>query len=136
MGPLRKHRRERQKEKAQRALAGEGLYIYQNLTAAELILPRPTRSGRRSVGPREKFMGDSLYKTMREVACLQEVEAPMPNDQLLITEIPPAVTATGTVEYVVQPSGQKPISEDKDAEKVTEDVLLNETPLEGVRILR
>lgn len=121
-------------------MAGDGLYIYQNITGADLLLPRPTKAGRLSVGPREKFVGDSYYKMMREVICLQEVQAPMsqtPPEEQLLTEVPPIVTHEGKVEYVKQPVKATPINEEeKKMQQPQPDVLLTETPLEGIRIMR
>lgn len=133
MAITRQQRREKMKAKAQAAMHGEGLYIYQNITNSELHLPRPTKSGRRTVGPREKFMGDSYYKSLKDVLCLQEIESPMSQQQqVLLTEVPPTVTTQGTVEVVVA-SPAKPLNEQEGQQP---DVLLTEAPLEGVRILR
>ncbi len=133
MAITRQQRREKMKAKAQAAMHGEGLYIYQNITNSELHLPRPTKSGRRTVGPREKFMGDSYYKSLKDVLCLQEIESPMSQQQqVLLTEVPPTVTTQGTVEVVVA-SPAKPVNEQEGQQP---DVLLTEAPLEGVRILR
>jgi len=127
------------------AMAGDGMYIYQNITGAHLILPRPTKAGRRSVGPREKFVGDSYYKMMKELACLQEVTAPIQEqevnapmqEQKLIIEQPPTVTHEGQVEYVQKQPDQKPLTEDeKKKQEKQEDILLTESPLEGIRIMR
>jgi hypothetical protein len=121
------------KAKAQAAMHGEGLYIYQNITNSELRLPRPTRSGRLSVGPREKFMGDSYYKSLKDVICLQEIESPMSQQpQILLNEVPPTVTTQGTIEVVVA-GPAKPLNEQEGQQP---EVLLTEAPLEGVRILR
>ena len=139
MALTRKQKRERMLQKREAHMAGDGVYIYQNITGADLMLPRPTKSGRRTVGPREKFIGDSYYKTMKEVACLQEVQAPMQpqQEQQLLTEVPPTVTHDGKVEYVQKQPEQKPLTEDekKKLEK-QQDVLLTESPLDGIRIMR
>jgi len=141
----RKQKRERMLARRDTRMAGEGLYIFQNITGADLILPRPTKSGRRTVGPREKFIGDSYYKQMKEVVCLQEIEAPtqevkppMPEQQLL-TEVPPTITHEGKVEYVQKQPDQKPLTEDekKKQDGISQpDILLTESPLEGIRIMR
>jgi hypothetical protein len=141
MALTRKQKRERMLQKRDAHMAGDGLYIFQNITGADLMLPRPTKAGRRTVGPREKFIGDSYYKQMKEVVCLQEVQAPMETanqEQKLLTEVPPTVTHEGKVEYVQKQPGQKPLTEDKkkDNKNEQEDVLLTESPLEGIRIMR
>lgn len=136
MGPTRKMKREKMLQKRAAHMIREGLYIFQNITGADLMLPRPTTAGRTRVGPREKFIGDSYYKTMREVVCLQEVQAPM-QEQKLITEQPPIVTSEGKVEFVQQQPEQKPLTEDeKKKQDKQPEVLLNESPLDGIRIMR
>jgi hypothetical protein len=139
MAHTRKQRRERMLEKRDARMHGEGLYIFQNITGADLMLPRPTKAGRRTVGPREKFIGDSYYKTMKDVACLQEVQSEMTTsnqqEQTLLTEVPPTVTHNGKVEYIQKQPGIKPINENE-KNKVPVDVLLTEQPLEGIRIMR
>lgn len=142
MGLTRKQKRERMLKKRDTNMQGEGLYIFQNITGADLMLPRPTKAGRRTVGPREKFIGDSYYKTMKDVVCLQEVQSDMPTlnqpEQKLLTEVPPTVTHEGKVEYVQKQPGVKPLNEnDKKKPGATpQDVLLTEQPLEGIRIMR
>jgi hypothetical protein len=138
MGLTRKLKRERMLKKKEVLMAGEGLFIYQNITGADLMLPRPTKSGRRTVGPREKFMGDSYYKTLKDVVCLQEITPNMP-EQKLITEQPPTITHEGKVEYVEKKPDEKPMNEEKkkqEQHQPPEQVLLTELPLEGIRIMR
>lgn len=142
MAITRKQKRERMLQKRETQMHGDGLYIFQNITGADLMLPRPTKSGRRTVGPREKFMGDSYYKTMKDVICLQEVQSEMPtpnqSEQKLLTEVPPIVTHEGKVEYVQAQPNVKPLNENekKKQQVAPSEVLLTEQPLEGVRIMR
>lgn len=143
MALTRKQKRERMLQKRDNQMQGEGLFIYQNITGADLMLPRPTKAGRKTVGPREKFIGDSYYKTMKEVVCIQtiqEIESNMPTqqEQKLITEVPPTVTHEGKVEFVQTQPGVKPLNEDtKKKQGVPEgEVLLTESPLDGIRIMR
>lgn len=142
MALTRKQRRERKLQKRDNSMYGEGQYIFQNITGADLMLPRPTKAGRRTVGPREKFIGDSYYKTMKEVVCLQEVQPEMPAqpqpEQVLLTEVPPVHTHEGKVEFVQQKPGVKPLNENdkKKLGQEVQDVLLNEAPLDGIRIMR
>jgi len=136
MAMTRQQKREKMIQKRAAATYGDGLYIYQNITGADLMLSRPTKAGRRTVGPREKFIGDSYYKNMKEVVCLQEVQAPM-QEQKLITEVPPLVTHDGQVEYVQTQPEDKPLTEeDKQRQAKNPDVLLTEAPLDGIRIMR
>lgn len=128
-------------QKREANLHGEGMFVFQNITGADLMLPRPTKSGRRIVGPREKFIGDSYYKTMKDIVCLQEVQSEMPAlnqpEQKLLTEVPPTISHDGKVEYVQKQPGITPLNEnDKKKQAVIRDVLLTEEPLEGIRIMR
>ena len=54
-------KKEIRKEVLQNALAGGGMYLYENNTDADITLPRPTSSGLRSIGPRKQFQGDDYY---------------------------------------------------------------------------
>lgn len=132
---MHRHRqtRESQRGRRQAALAGSGLYLYQNMSDADLILAKPTHAGRLRAGPREKFIGDSYFKNMREVACLLTIKEPgMDTEQKLITEQPPTVTKQGQVEYVVQQPGAAPLNEDKPADQKA-DVLLTDSAIRVVR---
>lgn len=129
------------KAKAEQANFGDGMYIFQNITNSDLFLARPTKAGRRMIGPRQKFIGDSYYKNTKDIICLQEVEKPMSEQkQVLLTEVPPTVTTQGTVEYIQNNPELKPLNEELEEEK-TKEILLNESPVaavkvDGVRIMR
>lgn len=113
-------------------MKGEGMYIFQNNTNGDLYLPRVTNSGRRLVRKGEQFLGDSYYFAMlrsNELKLIKEVVQP---EQKLLTEQPPTVTNTGPVEYV-QNQGQNQINE---TGKDQPDVLLTETPVDGIKIIR
>lgn len=128
--------------KAAAANFGDGMYIFQNITNSDLFLSRPTKAGRRMIGPRQKFVGDSYYKNMKDIICLQEVEKPMSEQkQVLLTEVPPTVTTQGAVEYVQNDPELKPINEELEDEQKPKEILLNESPVaavkvDGVRIMR
>ena len=131
------------------ALHGEGLYLYRNNTKADLNLPRPTKSGIRSVGPGKEFQGDNYYMQLVRQGMLrlvkelqspnhtsQEVitesiktEVKMTNDKLILDQ-PDMITEHGKVEHVVSNPEKKLNETQEDAEKKP-DVLLNEGPVEG-----
>lgn len=52
------------------------LYMYQNITTFDVILPRATNSGRKIITGREKFVGGEWYKQVPELMCLNEIFTP------------------------------------------------------------
>lgn len=124
------------------ALHGEGMYLYRNNTNADLTLPRPTKSGIRSVGKGKEFQGDNYYiqlvkqGLLRLVKELQspnhekitELEAKM--EEKLILDQPDIVKDQGKVEHVVLKPVEK-LNEIKIEEGNQPDILLNEGPIEG-----
>jgi len=123
------------RERREAALKGHGLFLYQNISNADMLLPKPTKAGRLKVGPHEKFLGDSYFKNIRELACLQEIKETVVAEEKLITETPPTVTPQGTVEFVVADPKAKPLNEDKPADGQS-DVLLSEAPAGAIRVMR
>lgn len=149
----RLERREFQKQKLARDLAGSGLYIYENNTSGTLTLPKPTDSGKRIVAPKEQFQGDSyfmslvkppnnLLKLVRvvtqdlpETQTQTLVESNM-NEQKLILDQPDRVTSEGTVEQVVVK--QQPVQKLNDSvekKQPPKEVLLTEDPMDGIEII-
>lgn len=121
--------------KRQDALKGHGMYIYENNTSGELLLPKPTSTGRRSVGVKEQFVGDSYYMYMLQaglIRLIKEVSPQMP--EKLITEVPPTITHDGTVEFVKQQPKEVKLNE-TDKQSQDEPVLLTENPLDGIKII-
>lgn len=124
------------------ALHGEGMYLYRNNTNADLALPRPTRSGIRSVGPGKEFQGDNYYMQLVKQGMLRLVkELQSPNQQnvnesevkmqeKLILDQPDIVTEQGKVEHVVSKPAKK-LNETQGEEGKQPEVLLNEGPVEG-----
>lgn len=130
------------------ALHGEGMYLYRNNTKADLSLPRPTRSGIRSVGPQKEFQGDNYYMQMvkqghlRLVKVLQTPEEERAAEEAeklnegvkmsekLILDQPDTITEHGKVEHVV--GKNTPVQPMNEGGKQTQpDVLLNEAPVDG-----
>jgi hypothetical protein len=111
-------------------MSGAGMYVFENNTAGDLHLPRPTQSGRRLVRKGEQFLGDNYYFSLlrnNELKLIREIQSP---EQKLITEQPPTVTHQGTVEYVSNSN----INETPDDKQ--QDILLTETPIDGIKILK
>lgn len=123
------------------ALHGEGLYLFENNTKADLGLPRPTKSGIRSVGPKQQFQGDNYYMQMvkqghlRLIKVLQtpEQERAMLNEvtmqeQKLILDQPDTINEHGKVEHVVNKNVPHQQFDESGSQKQP-DVLLNEGPV-------
>jgi hypothetical protein len=55
---------QKKKEKMTRLMAGEGVFIYENNTDADLSLPKPSIEGFTRVGPRKRFKGDSYFMSL------------------------------------------------------------------------
>ena len=131
-----------------KAMAGTGLFLYENSSRhAELTLPRPTASGVHKIGPSKQFQGDDYYmqlvKTgdLRLIKVLQQVtpDEPVPtleeipmNEQTLILDQPARITTKGTVESVID--NKQPLREAANGEP-QQDVLINESPVEGAFII-
>lgn len=127
------------------ALHGEGLYLYENNTNADLTLPRPTKSGCRAVSPRAQFQGDNYYMQLvqqghlRLIKVLQTpeqeravnegtMETQKPAEKLILDQ-PPVVTEHGEIEHVI--NANTPIQQmHEGGNQPKPDVLLNEGPVE------
>ena len=133
------------KYKLEKALAGAGLYLYENSNNADLTLPKPTESGVRVIGPKQQFQGNSYYMQLvrtGELRFIKELRSPEQeeameeeamneettmNEEQLILDQPDTITEQGKVEHVVNETIPiQPLHEVEDKEKT--DVLINEEP--------
>lgn len=131
-------------EMLENALHGEGLYLFQNNTNADLALPRPTKSGLRSVGPKQQFQGDNYYMQLVRggfLRLIKEIQSPEAQraaleekpmtEQKLILDQPDTITEAGKVEHVVnKPKPVQKLNEQGKAAQPQPDVLLNEGPVD------
>jgi hypothetical protein len=130
------------------ALHGEGMYLFRNNTKADLGLPRPTRSGIRSVGPGKEFQGDNYYMQLvkqghlRLVKVLQTPEEERASElnegvkmtEKLILDQPDIITEHGKIEHLVEKN--IPVRQlDENGNQSQPDVLLNESPDSGFVIV-
>lgn len=129
--------KEVRKEQLANAMHGEGLYLFKNSLNAELTLPRPTKSGKRTVGPKQEFQGDNYYMQLvqqghlRLIKVLQTPEQERQiMEQKLILDQPDTVTTKGKVEHVVDEETPKAKLNEADNQPDS-DVLLNEGPVDG-----
>jgi hypothetical protein len=127
---------EMKSQKLEEALAGSGLYLYENRSnAADLTLPKPTKSGRRIIGPKEQFQGDSYFMQLvrtGNLRLIKELQSPQQEalmEEKLILDQPSTVTSDGVVEQVVQPTPKRQLQENKGKTKHA-DVLINESPVD------
>lgn len=148
-------KKEIRERKLKMDMAGTGMYIYENNTSGDLTLPKPTASGQKRVGPRQRFQGDSYYMAwvkppLNLLKFIETVTAPEPKAELTLTEEatmadkklildqPDTITHHGKVEHAVdefgQPKKQK-LHDSTDPTARKQDVLLTEDPLDGVEII-
>src|SRR4051812_46733613 len=117
-------KKEIRRENVASAMAGGGVFIYQNSSrAAELTLPRPTRGGVRKAAPNGQFQGDDYYMQLVKTGFLrlvevlqtpeQEKEALMLEEEKLILDQPDRVTTEGTVETVVTVVKKRKLNENE-----------------------
>lgn len=141
-------------------MAGTGLYIYENNTGGDLTLPKPTATGLRRIGPKERFQGDSYYqkwvgppmnmlKFIEAVVVapppvpegpgerlrLLEEGAKMAEQKKLILDQPDTITHAGKIEHVVNDNVPVQKINENNPHQKPQDVLLTEDPLDGVEII-
>jgi hypothetical protein len=124
------------KEKMQERIKGEGLYLFENNTKADLYLPRPTQAGRKLVAKGQQFVGDNYFFSMlrtNELKLIKEMQSPeQQRAAKLITEQPPTVTPQGTMEYVQKSSTQF----NEEISGSQQEFLLTENPVDGIKIIK
>lgn len=143
-------KRKVQEERLKNNMGGTGIYIYENNTDADLSLPKPTTSGARTIGPRKRFQGDSYYmswvgspmnllKLIEEVvpktSPIHEQKEQTMSEKKLILDQPDTITAHGKTEQVVPESPTQQFNDTTNPEAKNADVLLNESPIDGVQII-
>ena len=146
----RQEKKEIQKSKLVNTMSGTGIYIYENNTDGDLNLPKPTLSGTRTIGPRKRFQGDSYYmkwvgspmnllRLIEEIApqnTVNEKKENNMNENKLILDQPDTVTSKGKVEHVVDENTPvQNINDNNDVDAKKADVLLNESPIDGLEII-
>jgi hypothetical protein len=136
-----------QEQKRQACLSGSGRYLYENNTDSDLNLPKPTRDGIRNIGPRKRFEGDSYYmklvgqpmnllRLIEKISQTEDVnkEKEMTEKKLILDQ-PDIVGNQGKVEHVVvDQTPTQPLNDNTDP-NAKPDVLLNESPVDGVEII-
>ena len=128
-------------EKLEKDMHGEGLYLYENHSGADLSLPRPTKSGLRSVGPKSQFQGDNYYMQLvrnGHLRLIKELQSPEQERALqevtmeqekLILDQPETITEHGEIEHIID--SNTPVQKlHEGGDQPQPEVLLNEGPVE------
>lgn len=139
-------------QKLERDMQGSGLFVFENMSDADLKLPKPTQSGTKTVGGKQRFQGDSYYLSWvgPPTGILKLIEQIIPadnpnnkktqenktmNESKLILDQPDIVTTKGKIEHVVSQPNQV-LSDSNLNGETSPEVLLNEGPLDGVEIFK
>jgi hypothetical protein len=110
---------------------------------ASLELPKPSSDGKKWVGPKETWEGDSYFLSMipKEAALVKVILEPQTEnkeenmEKKLILDQPDQVTTAGKVEHKVA-QGDLPLNETTPQDTNEKERLLTEDPLAGVTIIR
>lgn len=108
----------RNKQMKENMYKGYGIYVFENNTNADLMLPKPTLSNQKIVPRKGKFRGDSFFMSMVKNNALKLVEVIQSEEEALkineqninregdnmqnklILDQPAMVTTQGTIEHV------------------------------------
>lgn len=122
---------------------GYGLYEYQNRLAASLTLPKFASDGKTKYIPAGgTFQGDDYFMFMVPselrvkqiiIPADEERKKEIMENQKLILDQPETVTNEGVVERVVV--GDLPLNENDPQTGKKKEVLINEDPIDGVKII-
>jgi hypothetical protein len=148
----RQEKRTMQQEKLQNSLSGTGSFIFENNTDGDLNLPKSTKTGLRNIGPRKRFEGDSYYMKwvgppMNLLRLIEEIKEVIPQtlekenvmneEKKLILDQPDTVNNQGKIEHVITDDAvpQQNLNDSTNPDSKKKDVLLNETPVDGIEII-
>lgn len=139
----KQEKREANKLKIKNNLEGTGIYIYENISGGDLFLTKPANNGVKNINPQKRFESDSYYMkwvgpplNLLRLVEIKELEKTGENDmneKKLILDQPDTVTNQGKVEHVIV-NPNKQLNDSTQNEEQPE-VLLNESPLDGVEII-
>ena len=145
--PRKKVSRREQKqlniEKRANNLSGTGVYIFQNITSGEFMLPKRSLDGKASVRSKDQFQGDSYFfkfigpptNLLKLIKRLEETKEKVDimTDKLILDQ-PDQITNQGKIEHVVA-DNHKALIKENDANKNEENVLITENPIDGLEII-
>jgi hypothetical protein len=77
----KKQSKDKKKQRIEGLMSGEGVFIYENNTDADLSLPKMSLDGQKTIGPRKRFKGDSYFMSLvKTPVCLlrliEEIKEP------------------------------------------------------------
>ena len=129
-------------EKKSNELAGKGVYIFENITNSDFLLPKPNLDNKKFVAPKQKFRGDSYFlnlvktRMLRLVKVVDNGEDKIMNENKLILDQPDIVKNSGKVEHVQVNNPNVQLNDNVDnVEKKQENVLLTEDPIGSIQIV-
>jgi len=133
---------------------GRGLFVFKNNTSGELYLPRATKSGVRKVDKMGEFQGTDYFMQMvktGELRLMRVIQSPnepaqgsnllkeghqmQDENEKLIIEQPPTITAEGESVTFMDKKGKKKKLNEQPQNQDSGDILLTESPLGGVEII-
>lgn len=125
--------------------SGKGVYIYENNTNADLMLPKLNMDNKKFVGPHKIFKGDSYFLRLvktNELKLIQVIdngeEKPM-NENKLILDQPDIVKSAGKIEHIQKLNSNVAINDSSsnliDNPEEKQDILLNENPSGSIEIV-
>ena len=150
---MKKHRIERMQERL--AIAHQRpsdfndqiTYIFENHRNADFSLPKKSIDGKKMIPPTGRFHGDEYFITFVKTGDLRLADTihpkPKPitestgeNMEKLILDQPEKFTHEGKTEHVVAPQKKVVLNDNNQINKINEDVLLVESPMDGIDIIK
>lgn len=121
---------------------GKGVYIFENNSNSDLLLPKLSLDGKKIIGPHKAFRGNDFFLKMvktNELKLIQVIDTgdnKVMNENKLILDQPDMVKSTGKVEHVQasKPNVQLNDSNNTSSEN-KENVLLTEDPSGSIEII-
>jgi len=122
--------------------SGKGMYLYENNTNSDLLLPRLTLENQKLIRPKQRFKGDSFFlelvrnKMLKLVKVIDNGEDKIMNENKLILDQPDIVKPAGKVEHVQAKNPSISLNDNVDnSQQNQEKVLLTEDPVGSIQIV-
>ena len=123
-------------------LSAKGIYLYENNTNSDLLLPRLTLENQKLIRPKQRFKGDSFLlelvrnKMLKLVKVIDNGEDKIMNENKLILDQPDIVKPAGKVEHVQAKNPSISLNDNVDnSQQNQEKVLLTEDPVGSIQIV-
>lgn len=136
---------------------GHGIYVFENKTNADLMLPKASLGNQKIIPPNGKFRGDSFFISMVKNNSLKLIEVIQSEEEALkikneninkagdnimenklILDQPPTITTKGTVEHIQVNnacSSNKNENLNLTEEEKNKEILLVEDPVGTIEII-